>query len=260
MNTTIKLGIATALSLGAMGAHASIASNSSGSSTVILFAEVLNSSGTLIASYAENTGVSVTSAYNGITTFIAADAGLSALFAADVSGDTLVWGVEGGQYTGTNTANGQSAVGATKNVSTAANSAIITGKTSGALFNQNTALSNAITALNTNLGSNASVEGPASASAGVWDTTGGNQIYNWGGNGPGSNITGVGTAALYDMTGTGSATGHLALVTNTSVTLSSSGLQFTNTGAAPVPLPAAFWLLGSGLLGLAGVGRRKAKA
>jgi hypothetical protein len=31
-------------------------------------------------------------------------------------------------------------------------------------------------------------------------------------------------------------------------------------GAAPVPLPAAIWLLGSGLLGFAGIGRRRAAA
>jgi hypothetical protein len=36
-------------------------------------------------------------------------------------------------------------------------------------------------------------------------------------------------------------------------------LSFTSNGSPPpVPLPAAFWLLGSGLLGLAGVARRRA--
>jgi len=35
-------------------------------------------------------------------------------------------------------------------------------------------------------------------------------------------------------------------------------LVFTGNGSTPVPLPAAVWLLGSGLLGLAGVGRRRA--
>jgi hypothetical protein len=35
---------------------------------------------------------------------------------------------------------------------------------------------------------------------------------------------------------------------------------FTNDGVAPVPLPAAVWLFGSGLLGLVGVARRKKKA
>jgi hypothetical protein len=42
MNTTIKLGVAGALAFGAVAAHASIASPSSGSSDAILFAEVIN--------------------------------------------------------------------------------------------------------------------------------------------------------------------------------------------------------------------------
>jgi hypothetical protein len=41
--------------------------------------------------------------------------------------------------------------------------------------------------------------------------------------------------------------------------LSAAGLTLTGSGSA-VPLPAAVWLFGSGLLGLAGVARRKAKA
>jgi hypothetical protein len=43
--------------------------------------------------------------------------------------------------------------------------------------------------------------------------------------------------------------------------LSTSGdLTYTIAGVSAVPLPAAVWLLGSGLLGLAGIGRRKKAA
>ena len=258
MNTTIKLGIASALSLGAFGAHAQVAGNGTGASTVILFAEVVSSTGAAVASYAENTGVSVTSAYNGLTKFIGADANFSALLAADVTGDTLFWGVEGGQYTGANTLATQVKAGNTMNVTTAANPTQIPTIGSSSLVNQNNTLSNAITALNSNMGTNASIEGASPSTAGIWDETGGAQIYNWAGAGPGSNISGFSTTALYDMTGTGSSGSKLKLVTNTNVTLSAAGLQFTATNTAPVPLPAAVWLLGGGLLGLAGVGRRKA--
>jgi hypothetical protein len=44
-------------------------------------------------------------------------------------------------------------------------------------------------------------------------------------------------------------------------TLSATGdLVYQVPGTSPVPLPAAVWLLGSGLLGLLGVGRRKVLA
>jgi hypothetical protein len=42
------------------------------------------------------------------------------------------------------------------------------------------------------------------------------------------------------------------------LTLTSLG-TITSTPTPPVPLPAAVWLLGSGLLGLTGVARRKLK-
>ena len=42
-----------------------------------------------------------------------------------------------------------------------------------------------------------------------------------------------------------------------SVTLDSNGDLTSAGGTAPVPVPAALWLLGSGLVGLAGVGRRR---
>ena len=41
--------------------------------------------------------------------------------------------------------------------------------------------------------------------------------------------------------------------------LSASEVVFDGTSVAPVPVPAAVWLFGSGLLGLAGVARRKAR-
>jgi hypothetical protein len=71
----------------------------------------------------------------------------------------------------------------------------------------------------------------------------------------------IGTAQtmfLFGSNGAGLASASNPYVGGT-VDVSSAGV-ITVTNASPVPLPAAVWLLGSGLLGLVGVGRRRAAA
>jgi len=81
-----------------------------------------------------------------------------------------------------------------------------------------------------------------------------------------SGIAGGTALDFYQVTGTGKNTDILSAVqfgnANGAATwaLSSTGDLVYTTSASPVPLPAAIWLLGSGLLGLAGIGRRKALA
>jgi hypothetical protein len=251
MNTTIKLAVASTLVLGGYAADAQIANPSSGSSTVLLFAEVLGPGNSVVASYGANTGVSVSSAYAGTSATFAATPNLSALFAADASGDTLVWAVEGSQYTGINST-AQYAPGKTTIVTTSTNPAQIP---TSSIVGMNTALSNAISTLNQNLAGAVDVEGSAAATAGVWDATTNNNISDWGGI-ESSIATGSGTVNLYNVTGTGSLTSKLNTVTNGTVTFSSAGLVFAASTSNTVPLPPAVWLLGSGL---AGVARRKAK-
>jgi hypothetical protein len=67
---------------------------------------------------------------------------------------------------------------------------------------------------------------------------------------------------LYAFTASSNGGGAQATYTQKyDVSLTSSGLTFSLAGGgAPVPVPAAVWLLGSGLLGLAGVARRKSAA
>src|ERR1039458_5553582 len=102
MNTTMKLGVAGALALGAIAAHASIAQPSSGAGDAILFANVVNAAGTaVVASYAGATGVSINTLAAGLSgsnSVLVGDANLAKLFAADAAGDTIQFSVQGGQY------------------------------------------------------------------------------------------------------------------------------------------------------------------
>jgi hypothetical protein len=65
---------------------------------------------------------------------------------------------------------------------------------------------------------------------------------------------GGGIATLYGITGNGN-TGPVQSYVLATLELNSNG---TLVAAPPVPLPAAVWLFGSGLLGLLGAGRRRA--
>jgi hypothetical protein len=90
--------------------------------------------------------------------------------------------------------------------------------------------------------------------AGAGATGGSTDLY---GNFPSQLGVAVGSTnpvAFYGLTGNGGTGQAQSYVLATSLTLSSNG-----TLASAVPLPAAVWLFGSGLLGLAGVGRRRAE-
>jgi hypothetical protein len=263
MNTIFKVSAAGALALGAVAAHASIPVPSSGASDAILFAEVLNSAGSAVASYAGDTGVSVSSLVAGTAgskTVLGTDANLAKLFAADVAGDTLEWAVMGGQYTGNATTSNFGTTGNAKFIttSTADSTAKLALNTTGNLVHW-VGLSTDITTINSNTGGASSVEGASPSTAGQWDYANPASGSAWYSNGPNTaNVLG-GTQKLFYVTG---GNGTLAKVSFSQVasetaTLSSAGLAL---GTSAVPLPAAVWLFGSGLLGLAGIARRKSKA
>jgi hypothetical protein len=119
-----------------------------------------------------------------------------------------------------------------------------------------------IVKLNANLGSANSVVGASAATAGIYDANAtGAAAWNWYFNGPVNGVIGLDTPAfLYGVTGNGATLTNVQTYQLATVTLAANGTLTAvgNTPPSAVPLPAAVWLLGSGLLGLAGVGRRKA--
>jgi len=268
MNTAMKLGVAGALAFAGVAAHASIASPSGGSSDAILFAEVVNAAGTAaVASYAGDTGVSISSLTQGISgtsTLLGGDANLAKLFAADASGDTVWFAVLGGQYSGNATTSNFKAAGVAQFITTTNNNSTT------ALSNANTStlvkyslINEDISNINLNSGGASSIEGSSPATAGIWDVTNTSGLSFWDG-GATSNGNTVGSAEnLYSVTA-GSPAGITTRVSYTlegTASLTAAGLELAsaNTTPPPVPLPAAVWLLGSGLLGLTGVARRKLK-
>jgi hypothetical protein len=61
----------------------------------------------------------------------------------------------------------------------------------------------------------------------------------------------------YTLTSTGTDTYHLLLTSGSEGQITSQDFSLTASSAPAVPVPAAAWLMGSGLVGLAGVARRR---
>lgn len=288
MNKILKLSVASALALGYATAHAQIAQPASGSSDLILFAEIINSSGGVVASYAGDTGLSINnvlptsqlnpsgSTLNPTTGFtnislgnvdVPADANMTSFLALNGAGDSVEWAVQAGQFNSTAPASYET-TGATKFITTASSLSTITGKEVGNLEHWG-GIDSTVSTINTNIAAQAgnpstkSVFGTSTAGAGVWDATVvGGAIGNWFSNGP---VTYPGLVAnelntfqsLYGVTGNGgTAIAKLQVYSLGSLELTSNGTL--ETAQSTVPVPAALWLFGSGLLGLLGVGRRKA--
>ncbi len=267
MSKLMSVSAAGALAFGAVAAHASIPSPSSGSSDAILFAEVVNAAGTAaVASYAGDTGISINAfiaGLSGSTTVLGSDANLAKLFAADGAGDTVEFAVLGGQYTGSPSTPNFKTPGVAQFLTSTYNNLTnsISGATTATLTKM-AGLAVDVASINSNSGGASSVEGANPGTSGVWDVTNTNGTAYWDGasisNG---NLVGV-TENLYYLTGGGGVASKTTNVLEGTATLSASGLTLAGNGGGgtPMPIPTAVWLFGSGLVGLAGVARRKAKA
>lgn len=262
MNTFIKVGAAGVLALSYASAHAGIIGSKSSSTPgdLLLFADVVSSTGTVLGYYVGDTSVSVGGATptsnlsSGSLISSSTDTKLSALLALDTGTNTLEWGVLGG--------GGDSSL--TQSIlTTVSNSAALTALQARNNTNVGimvTSLSNLIgNTLNSEVnGANGlngkSYEGTTTTK---WDPTlpvsqNGTNAEVWFNNGAPTAVTGYGQVALYSAiapNGSGYSVAGAGYVT-----LSASGLSYSTSA---VPLPPAVWLLGSGLLGLAGISRRK---
>jgi hypothetical protein len=233
--------------------------------------------------FAEDTGISLSSlvptaqlsANSVLSTAITANFSLAAssaltsyISSANSAGQPLEWAVDGIQYPGTTAGTGYRKAGGilavTDNVaSQESNTAQLTLGNLQAIgqgiqgdmiyqLQSYTAGGSVYKFSNGSLGGN--VWGAASGNNG-----GSTDLY---GQGPDQAGVALGSeTVLYGLTGNGGTGQVQSYILGTNLTLTANGtLQVGGTTPPPVPLPAAVWLFGSGLLGLVGVGRRRSAA
>jgi hypothetical protein len=267
MKTIVGIAVAAVLSIGA--ANAAITSPGAGAGELIEFV-VDNTTGTV---YARGTQISETTilpasallsggptgAYASAAppvspgaTFapIGPDGNLTTFLAQNTGHDSFSFGLlSAGQNTGgaTGFTPGASVVEFTSPQSLAASNLIVP---SGSLIQSNVAsVQSTVTQLNTILaaapGSSADVSGKFTSTSNEFNTYSDQIILT----------SALGTQVnLYAATGNSGKATTGQLYTAGLVTMLANG---TLEQVVPTPLPAAVWLLGSGLLGLAGVGRRR---
>jgi hypothetical protein len=173
---------------------------------------------------------------------------------ADTAGNTLQWGIFSGAYSGINPV-AREVNGNTLFLTTGAGSPI--GKitesnmTGGAPTQYNTDIGRL------NLNTFDSYDGTANGIFGTATSANGTTL-NVEGTGYSQAGLAIGATAyqVYAFTSTGSAGGQGLSFDLGSANFNGDVLSFIGN-TAPVPLPAAAWLFGSGLLGLLGIGRRR---
>jgi hypothetical protein len=281
MKNLIRFGVAGALMAGYVTAQAQPLP-STGNSDLWLF--VSNQSAQ--TTFAEDTGISLSSIVptssllpNLSTSGFVLNTSISANFsvnpsnaltayinAANSAGQTLEWAVEGMQFPTTVTGKGVNKPGGILGLGSAPTSE------AGGFGNMvkspnvetwgNGLQGDLVYLLPTYTAGGSTYAFSAGSTAGqVWGGPPGGGLpgsTNEYGQGPEQSGVGLGTAVgLYAVTGNGVNTSQVqSYVLATNLTLDASG-KLSASGAA-VPLPAAVWLFGSGLLGLLGVGRRRA--
>jgi len=186
---------------------------------------------------------------------IAPDSNLTTFLAQDGGGNTFSYGVlSAGQTTGgaVGYQPGASVLEFTSTNTLAASTLKV--PLSSALGSEVVNVQNTVTTLNSIIGGTPGDGTSANVSSNYSPTSAEFLLYN---------LTTPLTAALgtnmnlYAYTGDGAKTATSQVYTAGLIEMTANGTLEETSGPPPVPLPAAVWLLGSGLLGLLGVGRRR---
>ncbi len=290
MNMSIRSAVIAALAIGgataAQAATVSAPLPSTGSSDLILFindttagttyARVLTNTVSSLFSYSSapaGTQGAITT-YTGDTSFnvpTGADtAEQTYVTNAETAGENLQWGIIAGAYTSPTSTPGNAVALAT--ASNVVSGVLTPGSADASIYNVAVStLANTMLSTGSGLGHDIGVLDSKTADAynattsGVFGTLASKSGASLTFYGAGVQMSGLAlgsSSTLYAMTASpGNNVYGYSLGT---VTLSADGstLSFVaNAGGGnppPVPLPAAVWLLGSGLVGLAGIGRRRA--
>ena len=254
MNPILKASIAGALTLGAVSAHAAFTlPTTSNPGDLVLFAEVLNSSGHVVGSYAGDTNIAVLggatqAAISGNQTASMNDGtgNLASLLALDTGTNTLVWSIEGGGQITTD--NELADPGAAQFYTTQANNNIsqISSRPNSAMDTMANML-DTVRTLNANSGGASSVFGTSAAAAGIFDTTTvATNPANWFLAGGATGVAGTGTSwHLYSVT---EGAVDYAVTEVGTVTLTANGVTFAppqHRAATGRDLAAGQWLAGS---------------
>jgi hypothetical protein len=281
MNNLVKTAVAGALALGATSAFALSNPNTNTSDLVLIVEAFSGTSG--VATYALDTGISIntimpgaqagtnlgpttananSTTYAGISKTISSSSTLNS-FLTKYAGDSFQWTVEGGEYPG----NGGTTNANASNTQNPGNGIAVF--TSQLQKPPTTEANGKMTSFLNGLSGDLSTGGLSSLTGTETSTatqsTAANTKYGFYG---ASDLSPSGSSpvTIWGFTGNGVNDGNLEsyILGNATFTVNATNntasLSFAANQSAPVPLPAAVWLLGSGVLGLVGVSRRRKTA